>query len=138
MGSGLHQLEFQNRSRNIQGEGMIRIEHESRSEHDFVRLIGRLGAADATDMAEEILEIFEQGTGLLNLEMSELEWIDSGGLSALVRVLKVARKHEGDVILINPNDRVRAVLEMTRLHEIFEIREEDDSANDETSQASGF
>lgn len=116
---------------------MIKIEHESRDDHDLVRLQGRLGAADGPDAAAEMMGIFERGVGLLHLEMSDLEWIDSGGLSALVNVLKRARKQEGDVILLNPNDRVRAVLELTRLHEIFEIREDEGGDSNEKS-AVGF
>jgi len=80
---------------------MIKIEHEGCRDFDLVRLRGRLGAADGPDAAEKMTEIFERGPGLMHLELSELEWIDSGGLSALVNVLKRARKQEGDLILLN-------------------------------------
>jgi len=116
---------------------MIKIEHEGRSDYDLVRLTGRLGAADGPDAADKMTEIFERGPGMLHVDLSELEWIDSGGLSALVNVLKRARKQEGDMILLNPNERVRAVLELTRLHEIFEIRDGHDDYGDE-KKAVGF
>lgn len=121
---------------------MINIEHDGQESHDLVRLKGRLGAADGPDSADKMIEIFERGPGMMHVEMSELEWIDSGGLSALVNVLKRARKQEGDLVLLNPNERVRAVLEMTRLHEIFEIRDDmdDDDTDDleDEKQAVGF
>lgn len=116
---------------------MISVEHEGQNDFDLVRLKGRLGAADGPDAAEKMTAIFERGPGLMHLELSELEWIDSGGLSALVNLLKRARKQEGDVILLNPNERVRAVLELTRLHEIFDIRE-DGGEQENEKKASGF
>jgi len=117
---------------------MLKIEHEERESCDFVKLIGRLGAADGSDAAEEMVGIFERGPGVLQLDLSELEWVDSGGLSALVKVLKLARSQDGDLILINPNERVRAILEMTRLHEIFEIRDEEYPEISQDKKASGF
>ena len=93
-----------------------------------------MGAADSSDVATQVIEIFEQGPGELHLEMASLEWVDSSGLSALVNILKRVRSQEGTLVLLNVNERVRALLEMTRLHEIFEIRDSDG----DFSQASGF
>lgn len=117
---------------------MLSVEHEDQGDRDLVHIKGRLGAADGPDAAERLIQILERGSGMLHLEMSGLEWIDSGGLSALVNVLKRARKLEGDVILVNPNDSVRAVLELTRLHEIFEIREEQSLSDLDDRKAVGF
>lgn len=115
---------------------MIDLEHEIAANVDVVRFRGRLGAADSAEVATQVVNIFEQGGGELHLEMSGLEWIDSSGLSALVNIYKRVRKQEGSMVLFNVNDRVRALLEMTRLHEIFDIQDDMDLA--EPRKASGF
>lgn len=103
---------------------MITTEHERHDSHDVVRLSGRLGASDSASVATSLIEIMECGAGFLHIDMAAVEFVDSSGLSALVTVLKRARRQEGDVILLNVNPRVRALLELTRLHEIFELRDE--------------
>jgi len=117
---------------------MITIEHDALESLDMIRLLGRLGAADSADVADQLISIFERGPGLLHIDMAGLEFIDSSGLSALVAVLKRARKQEGDLVLLNVTDRVRALLELTRLHEIFDIRDMGDDGMDDERAASGF
>jgi len=79
---------------------LITTEHERHDSHDIVRLAGRLGAADSNAVAANLMEILECGSGFLHVDMAAVDFVDSSGLSALVTVLKRARKQEGDVILL--------------------------------------
>jgi len=55
------------------------------------------------------------------LDMSGVTFIDSLGLAALVSGLKLARQRGGDVVLVNPSDRVRTILELTVMDKVFRI-----------------
>ena len=112
---------------------LIELEYIKVNDIDRIKLIGRLGAAVKADVSAELAAVIDRGDIFLHLDLTELEFVDSAGLSALVSLLKHARKLEGDVILYNANDRITALLELTRLHEIFELREDS-----QLPTASGF
>ena len=101
---------------------MVTLQHRPLDGLDLIRIEGRLGAADSADAAAQMVSILDRGTGLVHLDLGALEFLDSSGLAVLVSLLKRARRAEGDVILYNANERVQALLELTRLHEIFETR----------------
>jgi|SRR5579859_1209861 len=53
------------------------------------------------------------------LDLSQVQYIDSGGLGALVAVLTSARAAGGDLRLTGMNERVSRVLKITRLDRVF-------------------
>lgn len=55
------------------------------------------------------------------IDMSEVNYIDSGGLGCLVSFLRNVRQNEGDIKIAMVNDKVRSIFELTRLYRIFEI-----------------
>jgi anti-sigma B factor antagonist len=50
--------------------------------------------------------------------------VDSCGLGALVALHKTAAAHGGVLRLINPTPPVQQILELTRMHRIFEVIKE--------------
>lgn len=70
----------------------------------------------------------ESGTNRLIVDLHEVEYIDSSGLSILISALKVADKTAGEVVLLSPTNGVRALIELTQLHQIFTIFENKHSA----------
>jgi len=101
---------------------VISLNHQAREDRDLVVLTGRLVTSVSDQIADEMVAIFDDGRGILHVDMSEVEYIDSKGLSALVSVMKRVHKDEGLFVLINISDEVRTLLELTRLHEVFDIR----------------
>lgn len=53
------------------------------------------------------------------LDLSQVQYIDSGGLGALVAVLTSARAAGGDLRLTGMNQRVSRLLKITRLDRVF-------------------
>ena len=53
------------------------------------------------------------------LDLSQVQYIDSGGLGALVAVLTSVRAAGGDLRLTGMNERVYRVLKTTRLDRVF-------------------
>ncbi len=105
---------------------MVELEHRTLDGVDLISLGGRLEACDSNDVAARMVSLLERGTGLLHVELSRLEFLESSGLSVLVSLLRRARRNEGDVVLYNVNEQLQALFELTRLHEIFEMRHSDD------------
>lgn len=88
---------------------------------DCVAIGGRLTAAEAATVRAEVLEVIEQGNAQLVLDLAALEFCDSSGLSVLISALRAARSRDGNVALAALTPAVRALIELTRLHQVFEI-----------------
>jgi len=55
------------------------------------------------------------------MDLSKVDYLDSSGLGILVAGLKRSRENGGEVFLVNPKPRIRHVLEVTGLHNVFTI-----------------
>ena len=95
---------------------------------DIVALAGRLIMADAPEVRRKLLATVEQGNGKLILDLAEVGFMDSSGLSVLVSVFKAARLKQGDVVLLNLTPAVRSLIELTRLQQVFAIFEDETAA----------
>jgi len=95
---------------------------------DIVKLPDRLMMADASVARSAIKEIIGQGSGKLILDLADTAFIDSSGLAVLVSSLQAARKKDGDVYLVNMGKTVRALCELTRLHTVFQIFDDETAA----------
>lgn len=71
-----------------------------------------------------ILKQVQSGVTRLIMDLHQVEFIDSSGLSVLISALKQAQKEDGEVVLLSPSDGVRALIELTRLHQVFHIYED--------------
>ena len=68
-----------------------------------------------------LLQLVEQGHRRLVVDMSEVSFIDSSGLGALVSALKALKTQErnGDIRLASVQQPVVALLEIIRLQRVF-------------------
>ena len=57
----------------------------------------------------------------LDLDMRSTTFVDSSGLGALISLHKHLTERGGKVRLLNPRQSVLQLLELTRMHKIFEI-----------------
>ena len=103
---------------------MILLDHQVQGERDLIIMSGRLVASVCGGVADDLIAIFNDGCGVLHLEMSDVEYIDSKGMSALVSVMRCVHKDEGNIALLNISDEVLTLLELTRLNEVFTILED--------------
>jgi anti-sigma B factor antagonist len=93
-----------------------------------VRLRGRLDAQSATSLKELWRNYDEQGQHNILLDLHQVEFIDSIGISTLVSGLKQFRARGGDLRLIGLQPSARAVFELMMLDRVFEIFETPEEA----------
>ncbi|QFU23410.1 STAS domain-containing protein [Shewanella eurypsychrophilus] len=84
--------------------------------------------AQTPTMRAAIARQIETGSNKLVMDLHQVEYIDSSGLSILVSAHKLTQQRSGEVILLSPSAGVRALIELTRLHHIFTIFEDKDAA----------
>jgi len=59
---------------------VILLEHKAQTDRDLVLLSGRLVSSVSAGVADDLIAIFDDGCGVLHLEMSDVEYLDSKGL----------------------------------------------------------
>jgi len=83
--------------------------------------IKELSAANANDFREQVRAAMKESVKNIEIDLSHAMFLDSCGLGALISVHKTACSRNGMVRLINPAPPVRQILELTRMHRIFEV-----------------
>ena len=69
------------------------------------------------------------GCRLLILDISDLDFVDSFGLGAVVGALKRLRQRGGELALVCPSRRIRRVFEICDLDRIMALHDSIDSAS---------
>jgi len=81
---------------------------------------GRLVAAVAPELREEILSQMEDGMNVL-FDLSGMVHIDSSGLGVLVQILQKAKACGGKVVLAALQSGPKIVFDITKVSRVFEI-----------------
>ncbi len=87
-----------------------------------VALEGRLtGAADAARLVEAIERLLVQGKKSFLFDLSEISWVDSTGVGALVSIFETVRRQGGATRFAGLNDRLLRIMDVTKLDRVLEI-----------------
>lgn len=93
------------------------------SEGETLRISGvhALGVANSDDFRDQAHAALQPGQKNIDIDLSEMSHLDSCGLGTLISLQKTTNSRKGSVRLLNPNPGVQQILELTRMHRIFEI-----------------
>lgn len=87
----------------------------------LVEADGRVDSTTADQLGEVLNTAIDDGTNQLVLDLSKVEYMSSAGLREMVSALKRVQRGRGDLRLAALSDRVKEVLELAGLDEIFNI-----------------
>jgi len=97
-------------------------------EYAIVDLSGELDAYTSARFREVMIELIEDGRAKLIVSLTNVEYIDSSGLGALVGGLKRASERNGRIVIICHEPQVRKVFEITGLEKVFPLYEAEEDA----------
>ena len=83
--------------------------------------VAELGAANSDTFRDQVRGAMTDSQKNLEINLSETLYLDSCGLGALIALHKTACSRNGTVRLLNPTPPVRQILELTRMHRLFQI-----------------
>lgn len=86
-----------------------------------ISAVKELSAAGFNSFRDEARRAFGEGHKNIEVDLSQTAVVDSCGLGALVALHKTAASRGGVLRLVNPNPAVQQILELTRMHRIFEV-----------------
>jgi len=87
-----------------------------------VVLRGELDVADAASLVAALAAVAAREREII-VDLAGLDFIDSSGVAALVRVRKHARRAGGDLLLAAPQKQVLRVLALTRMIEVLAVHD---------------
>jgi len=90
--------------------------------HALVILVGEIDVSTAGQLYEELAALAREGVCHVSLNMAEVSFIDSTGLSVLISEHKRMESMKGELIVFSPQDQMRRLLEITGLDSFLNIR----------------
>jgi anti-sigma B factor antagonist len=105
----------------------MQVNHRRMNRVDLIAVSGRVDAASAPQLKQQIEAVFEEGRYRIVLDLSELEYISSPGLRVLIEARKQARNWKftdiegGDIRIVHMPARVKEVFDLTGFTALFDI-----------------
>ncbi len=96
------------------------IKFKQENDIGIVKIEGKLVASNSNDLKTFFQSSLDKTIKFV-VDLSEMDFIDSTGLGALVSCLKKAIEVDGDIYIANLATKPRLVFEMTRAFKIFTV-----------------
>ncbi len=93
-----------------------------------LQINGRLDLASGSQLKEQVKKLLAKNVTAVHLNMSNVEFINSSGLGALVSIMKEIRLFKGRLTMSNLASYVQEIFDITQLSHIFEIFLTEDEA----------
>jgi anti-sigma B factor antagonist len=106
----------------------MKILEEKINDIDVLKLEGRIDAANAKDIKEKVGGLSKENRVKLVIDLGAVDFIDSSGLGSLVASFRSVNKLGGDIKIAALQDPIRSIFELTRLHRVFDIYDDSQSA----------
>jgi anti-sigma B factor antagonist len=94
------------------------------AEEKPIWLVGARGRLDQTltpQLEQNLLDLLNEGHSRLLVDLTEVEYINSGGLRCLVSAWRRARQQEGSLSLCGLNPRLSEIFDMVGFDKVFDI-----------------
>ena len=87
-----------------------------------VDVVGRMTLNDGRTRLRDLIHVFTgNGRRKFLINLAGVEFVDSDGLGELTRCYSIVRQVGGEMKLVHVHQRVKALLELTRIVNLFEI-----------------
>jgi anti-sigma B factor antagonist len=115
----------------IQGRVPVKMQTGVRKIEDvaIIDVSGRITLGEGTVILRDTLRgLLEKGQTKILLNLHEVGYVDSSGIGELVKSYTTVRNHGGHMKLVNLSKRVHDLLQLTKLHTVFDIEADEASA----------
>ena len=112
--------------------------HEADPNHDVRRVdvIGCLDSHTVVGFEKSLHKLLDEGAEKVVIDLAELNYISSAGISALMGLTHRLRKGSGDLVLLKPTEKVFRVFRTLGFTNIFTIVEDEEKAKAAFSSSS--
>jgi anti-sigma B factor antagonist len=101
----------------------LQLETTKSPEETLVRCIGRITSTTSPMLQTAVRNLIPE-TKRVVLDLTDVTYMDSSGLGAIVGIYLSARRQQRELKLINLNQRLKELFRITNMAKIFEGHEE--------------
>ena len=98
---------------------MLELEVQPLKKVDVVKFKGRVDSSNVAEFEGAIAALQQQGRHCLVLDMTNLSYMSSAGLRAMVSALKFAKNRGGNVVIAAPNANMVDTLTLVGFQTLF-------------------
>lgn len=109
------------------GQGLT-VASESRDGAVIVTPTGDIDLSGSPTLRAELKKAQANMPAKLLINLANVPYMDSSGIATLVEALQLARKGNTAMVLCGLQDRVRSILEISRLNTVFTIADSAEAA----------
>jgi anti-anti-sigma factor len=91
-------------------------------QHAVLLLAGELDTSNVGQLYEELAQLTREGVLHITIDVAELDFVDSTGLSAIIAAHKRAEASGGELIVLAPSHDMRRLFEVTGIDNYLNIR----------------
>jgi anti-sigma B factor antagonist len=99
----------------------LKLETEKKNSETTIRATGRIVLTTSATLENTLRDLIAEGKRVV-LDVTNVDYIDSAGLGALVSVYMHARRTKCDLEIANPKQRIRDLFNRSGLASVFEGR----------------
>ncbi|HUT60162.1 MAG TPA: STAS domain-containing protein [Phycisphaerae bacterium] len=99
----------------------LRLELRETESATVIRISGSAGMDEAETIRIQLEELTAKHVPVIVLDLSDMDFISSLGLGAIIAGHLKTRHYQGEIRLANPQPAVRKLLETTRLTKLFPL-----------------
>jgi anti-anti-sigma factor len=101
----------------------LQVETVKSPEETLVRCSGKIISSTSANLQATVRNLIPHANRIV-LDLTDVNYIDSSGLGALVAIYLSARRQECEIKLINLNQRLKELFRLTKLSKVFEGHED--------------
>ncbi len=99
----------------------FRVELRTQDRASVLTISGELDLSSSSELEDNLARAFESASGIVIVDLRELEFIDSTGLSVLVKANQQAQDAGCDFGIVNGVAQVRRLLDLTGVSERLRV-----------------
>lgn len=107
------------------------IQVETRGDSRIVRIQGKVTFEYCPVLQSRLDSVLDEGARQIVIDFQDVPFIDSSGVGEVLRLFKRMKDVGGEVVLLNPNQKLRDLFSMYRFGQFMQIRQETESDVDE-------
>jgi anti-sigma B factor antagonist len=113
------------------GGALVKLQSSTRQVEavTIVDLKGRITLGEASVVVRDVVnDLMDKGNKKILLNLGEIDYIDSSGIGVLVSSFTTVRGKGGELKLVNLSKRIRDLLQITKLYNIFDVKDDEATA----------
>ncbi|WP_010098099.1 anti-sigma factor antagonist [Ornithinibacillus scapharcae] len=99
----------------------LQIQINEQENKSIIHLSGEIDVYTAPKLKEALLPLTKEKDTIIEANLEHVSYMDSTGLGVFINALKLSKEYESKLRLVNLQERVFRLFQITGLHEIMDI-----------------